>query len=151
MRPWPFVALLALSLTIVSCSKGKQSKTEVKTQANPHANPATKPLVPKTVPPGWKLISVVQSGAPRSVPAGGSPDCWEASYTGSGSALVWLCRYTDQTGALHASEAANAQAQIVIFQEGQYLVVVEWSAESIADLTALIHAVKENLNTHPRQ
>jgi hypothetical protein len=147
--------LLALSLALFACNKGTQSKKDAKqTEAKSQATPKAKPSVPQSVVPGWKLVSLVKSGAPGSVPAAGSPDCWEASYTGSGNALVWLCRYADTTSALHASESAKASAQIVIFQEREYLVVVEWSAESIADLTALIHAVhavKENLNIHPRQ
>jgi hypothetical protein len=138
--------LLTLTLTLAACSKGKQAKAEAKTEAKARTDPDGKPLVPRSVSPGWKLTSLVHSGAPRSVPPGPSPDCWEASYAGSGNALVWLCRYEDKARALHAFQTANTQAQIMIFQEGLYLVIVEWSAESISDFTALIHGVKETMN-----
>jgi hypothetical protein len=148
MRNQPLVALLALSLALLACSKGPHAKPRT---AAPQAKADAKPRLPDMVSPGWKLTSIAQSAPPPSVPAAGSQDCWEANYTGMGAALVWLCRYGDGTSALHALQSAKTQAQIVTFQEGEYLVVVEWTAESIADFTPLIDAVKENLNTHPRQ
>ena len=148
MRNPPLVALLALSLALMACGKGRQAKTS--TDA-PREKTQAKPKLPESVSPGWKLTSPVASSAPPQVLAPGSQDCIEGQYTGVGAALVWLCRFGDRAAALHALQDTKTQRQIMTFQEGEYIVVVEWTTESIADLTALIRGVKENLNTHPRQ
>jgi hypothetical protein len=146
LRNRQLFALLALSLALLACGKDRQAKTRTD---GPQAKTPEKPNLPQSVSPGWKLASLAQSSAPPGVSAGGSQDCLEGTYTGVGSALVWLCRFADRAGAFHALQSTKTQRQIVTFQEGEYLVVVEWTADSVADLTALIHAVKENLTTHP--
>ena len=148
MRIRPVLASLALSGALLGCGKGSHTEShangsQAKTQDSPH--------LPQSVSPGWKLTSLTQSAPPASVPAGDLKDCWEANYTGMGAALVWLCRYPDSSGALRAFQTAKTERQIMTLQEGRYLVVVEWVDDSIADLTALVSAVKENLNTHPGQ
>jgi hypothetical protein len=148
LRNRPLIALLALSLALLACGKGRQAKTRA---GDPHVKTPEKPHLPQSVSPGWKLASLAQSPAPPEVSAAESQACLEGTYTGVGSALVWLCRFADRAGALHALQSAKTQRQIVTFQEGEYLVVVEWTADSVADLTALIHAVKENLNPRPPQ
>jgi hypothetical protein len=147
LRIRQLVALLVLSFALFACGKGRQAKTGTE---GPQAKTPEKPNLPQSVSPGWKLASLAQSPAPPEVPAGASRECLEGTYTGVGSAIVWLCRFADRAVAFHALQSTKTQRQIVTFQEGEYLVVVEWTADSIADLTALIHAVKENLNTHPR-
>ena len=129
MRKWPLVALLALSVALWACGEG----------------PRAKPEVPESVSPGWKLTSLTPSGAPPEVPEGGSPNCWQANYAGSGAAQIWLCRYSDTTGAFDAAQRARAEAQTVKFQEGEYLVLVKWNNAPRTDLTALIRAVQKDL------
>jgi hypothetical protein len=130
MRNWPLVALVALSVALWACAEGQHARPEL----------------PQSVSPGWKLTSLNPSAAPAEVPAGGSPECWQAIYSGTGAAQIWLCRYSSETGAFDAAQRANAAAQTVKFQEGEYLVLAKWNNAPKADLTALIRAVQKTLN-----
>ena len=98
-----------------------------------------------TLDHSWKLASLAPSPPPLEVSKAGSPDCWRANYTGHGTAQFWLCRYRDKTGAFDAAQDARTEPQIMKFQEGDYLVVVEWNDDSIADLTTIVRAVQKNL------
>jgi hypothetical protein len=124
------IALFGLSVFLVACGK---------------AGPA-RPELPASVPPGWKLTALAQSAVPPEVPAGAMPDCWQANYAGTGTAQIWLCRYNAETSAFDAAQRARAGAQTVKFQEGEYLVLVQWNNAPKADLTALVRAVQKTLS-----
>jgi len=102
-----------------------------------------KPDLPVSVSPGWKLSSLDRSPAPPGIPPDGSPDCWKADYEGQGSAQVWLCRYKAEAGALDAVQRARAEALTVRFQEGSYLVLVQWNNVPKASLTALVRTIQK--------
>jgi hypothetical protein len=125
------VALVALSVFLVACGE----------------NQPAKPDLPASVSPGWKLTALTRSVAPPpEVPEGGKPDCWQANYGGTGTAQIWLCRYSAETNAFDAAQRARAGAQTVKFQEGEYLVLVQWNNAPRADLAALIRAVQKTLS-----
>jgi hypothetical protein len=123
------IALLGLSVFLLACCR---------------SGPA-RPDLPESVPPGWKLISLAQAAAPPEVPAGAMPDCWQANYAGAGTARIWLCRYNAETSAFDAAQRARAGAQTVKFQEGEYLVLVQWNNAPKADLTALVRTVQKTI------
>ena len=124
------VALVALSVFLVACGE----------------NQPAKPQLPASVSPGWKLTALTQSAAPQEVPEGVKPECWRANYGGTGTAQIWLCRYSAETNAFDAAQRARAGAQTVKFQEGEYLVLVQWNNAPKADLAALIRAVQKTLS-----
>jgi len=125
------VALVALSVFLVACGE----------------NQPAKPDLPASVSPGWKLTALTRSVAPPpEVPEGGKPDCWQANYGGTGTAQIWLCRYSAETNAFDAAQRARAGAQTVKFQEGEYLVLVQWNNAPRAALAALIRAVQKTLS-----
>ncbi len=124
------MVLFGLSVLLVACGE---------------SGPA-RPNLPESTPPGWKLTSLAQAAAPPEVPAGAKPECWQANYTGTGTAQIWLCRYNAETSAFDAAQRARAGAQTVKFQEGEYLVLVQWNNTPKADLTALVRAVQKTLS-----
>jgi len=125
MRIW----LLVVLLTLGACGEGAGGRPEL----------------PESVSPGWKLTSLQATAVPAEVPAGGTPECWLATYAGTGAAQLWLCRYNAETGAFDAAQRARSEAQTVKFQEGAYLVLVKWNDTPKTDLTALIRAVQKTL------
>ena len=124
------MALFGLSVLLVACGEGGPARPEL----------------PESAPPGWKLTSLAQAAAPPEVPAGAAPVCWQANYAGTGTAQIWLCRYNAETSAFDAAQRARAGAQTVKFQEGEYLVLVQWNNAPKADLTALVRAVQKTLS-----
>jgi hypothetical protein len=74
------------------------------------------------------------------------PKCWKAGYAGAGTADVWLCRFGNETGAFDAAQRAKTEAQSVKFQEGDYLVLVNWNNTPKTDLTSLVRALQKTLS-----
>jgi hypothetical protein len=110
--------------------------------------PPAKPDIPQSVSPGWKLSSLDKSALPPGLSSDGAPDCWKGTYSGSGSADVWLCWYRESANAFEAVQRARAAAQTVKFQEGRYFVLIQWNNVQKADLTALIRAIQKALPNH---
>jgi hypothetical protein len=132
MLNWPVVPLFAVFLSLSACGKAKP--------------PDNKPPVPVSLSPGWKLTSLAKSAIPDEIPKAGMPECWQADYGGVGSAQISLCKYSNKTGAFDAVQGAKTEPQVVKFDEGGYLVLVNWNNTSIADLTTLVRAVQKSLN-----
>jgi hypothetical protein len=86
---------------------------------------------------------------PAGIPASGAPQCWKADYSGQAapqsSAQVWVCWYKASGSAFDAMQRARAEAQTVKFQEGNYLVLVNWNDTPKANLTALVRTVQKAL------
>jgi hypothetical protein len=104
-----------------------------------------KPELPQSISPGWKLSSFDRAAAPAGIPPDGSPECWKGDYGGPGRVLVWLCGYKVQESAFDAVQRARTGAQMVKFQEGSYLVLVQWNNVSKDNLTALVRAIQKAL------
>ena len=104
-----------------------------------------KPELPGSVSPGWKLSSLDRAPAPAGVPRDGSPECWKGDYGGPGTVRVWLCGYKAQESAFDAVQRARTGAQMVKFQEGSYLLLVQWNNVSKENLTALVRAIQKSL------
>ena len=111
------------------------------------ARPPEKPDVPASVSPGWKLSSLEKSARPSEVAAQGEPQCWKASYSGSGQVDTWICWYNVSSAAFDAVQRTRAEAQTVKFQEGQWFVLLKWNNTSRTDVTALIRAVQKALHS----
>jgi hypothetical protein len=109
------------------------------------SGPIAKPEFPESVSPGWKRSSFDHAAAPAGLPAGGSPECWKGDYSGAGSVRVWVCGYKVQGSAFDALQRARTEAQTVKFQEGSYLVLVQWNNVSKENLTALVRAIQKVL------
>jgi hypothetical protein len=125
-------SLLFGSMLLASCSSGQHSSPEL----------------PKSISPGWKLSSLDRSGTPPGIPRDGSPECWKADYKGEGSARVWVCRYRAESSAFDAVQRARAEAQTVKFQEGRYLILIEWNNVPKASLTVLVRTIQKALQPH---
>ena len=106
---------------------------------------APRPDLPESVSPGWKLSSFDRSAPPAGVSADGEPQCWKADYAGPGSAQVWACGYRASGSAFDAEQRARAEADTVKFQEGKYLVIVNWHGGSRTEVTALIRGLQKAL------
>jgi hypothetical protein len=104
-----------------------------------------KPELPESVSPGWKLASLDRATAPAGVPRDGSPECWKADYGGPGIVRVWLCGYKVRESAFNAVQRTRAEAQMVKFQEGSYLVLIQWNNVSKENLSALVRAIQKAL------
>jgi hypothetical protein len=100
------------------------------------SGPPPKPDIPDSISPGWKLASLVPSGEPA---------CWEAKYTGPGSADLRICWYKATASAFEAVQRARAEAQTVKFPEEHYFVLVKWNNVPKANITALIRAIQKAL------
>jgi hypothetical protein len=105
-----------------------------------------RPDLPNSIAPGWTLSSLTSAPPPPDLPAGSSPACWKAVYSGPGSAQIWICGYASETGAFDAEQRARAQARTVKFQEGRRLVIVQWSETKKTDLESLIRAIQKRLH-----
>jgi hypothetical protein len=105
-----------------------------------------RPDLPNSVPPGWTLTSLNNAAPPPDLPAGSSPTCWKAVYSGPGSAQIWVCGYASETSAFDAEQRTRAQARTVKFQEGRRLVIVQWSETKKTDLESLIRAIQKRLH-----
>lgn len=80
------------------------------------------------------------------MPKGGTPPlCWKADYVNGGTATVWVCGYRVSGSAFDAWQRMNSAANEVKFQKGNYLVIVQWSNVSQADITALVGAIQRIL------
>jgi len=123
-------SLLLAAIATVSCGGGA----------------AARPDLPNSVAPGWNLTSLNAAAAPPHLPAGGSPACWKAVYSGPGSAQIWVCGYASETSAFDAEQRTPAEAQTVKFQEGRRLVIVRWEQTRRTDLEALIRAIQRRLH-----
>ncbi len=107
---------------------------------------AAKPDLPASVSPGWKLTKLETSQPPARLPQSGTPPaCWLANYAGESTANVWVCAYPASTGAFDAAQRMPSTATEVKFQKGSYLVVVQWTTASRADITALVGAIQRSL------
>ena len=106
---------------------------------------AARPDLPASVAPGWNLTSLDRTAAPPDLPAGGSPACWTAVYSGPGSVEIWVCGYASETGAFDAEQRTRAEAQTVTFQEGKRLVIAQWKEAKRTDLEALIRTIQKRL------
>jgi hypothetical protein len=104
-----------------------------------------KPELPASVSPGWTLKSYDVSSPPTGLPDGPVPQCWKADYAGPGSAEVWACGYRVSGSAFNAEQRARAEADTVKFQEGNYLIIVNWHGGSRAEVTALIRGLQKAL------
>ncbi len=111
------------------------------------ASEAVKPDLPASISPGWKLTSMESSPAPARLPAASPPPpCWKASYGNEGgSASVWVCGYTSQSGAFDALQRMNPGPDEVRIQKGRYLVVTQWTAVPRAQVTVLMTAIERAL------
>jgi hypothetical protein len=58
---------------------------------------------------------------------------------------AWVCGYRASAVALDAEQRARAEADTVKFQEGNYLIVVNWQGGSRAEVTALIRGLQKAL------
>jgi hypothetical protein len=124
---WRRQTSLLFALIVVACGSGGIAKPEL----------------PQSVSPGWKLSSLDRAAAPAGVPPDGSPECWKGDYGGPGSVRVWLCGYKVRESAFDAVQRARTEAQMVKFQEGSYLVLVQWNNVSKENLTALVRAIQK--------
>lgn len=110
---------------------------------------APEPQLPQSVSPGWTRTSLRRVGPPAGIPTTGAPQCWKADYSGQAapqsSAQVWACWYQVSGSAFDAMQRARAEAQSVKFQQGNYLVLVNWNDTPKAKLTALVRAVQKAL------
>ena len=122
-------SLLLAAIATVSCGGGSRAR----------------PDLPSSVAPGWTLASLDSVAAPPGLPAGGSPTCWKAVYSGPGSVQVWICGYASETSAFDAEQRTRAEAQTVKFQEGSRLVIVQWKEAKRTDLEALIRTIQKRL------
>lgn len=109
-----------------------------------------KPELPASVSPGWNLKSYDPSPPPPGLPDGPAPQCWKADYAGPGvpaisGAQAWVCGYRQSGSAFNAEQRARAEADTVKFQEGSYLIVVNWRGGSRAEITALIRGLQKAL------
>jgi hypothetical protein len=105
-----------------------------------------KPELPRSVSPGWTQKTFAHAEALPGLPAGAAkPDCWKAEYGGPGTASVWTCGYKVEGGAFDAAQRFPSSGSQVKFQSGKYLVVVEWTGGSRAEVTALVRAVQKIL------
>jgi len=104
-----------------------------------------RPELPQSISPGWKLSSLARAAAPAGVPPDGSPECRKGDYGGPGTVRVWLCGYKVRESAFDAVQRTRTEAQMVKFQEGSYLVLVEWNNVSKENLTALVRAIQKSL------
>lgn len=116
-------SLLFAAVVISSCASG----------------PPAKPDIPDSVSPGWKLASLAKS-------ADGDPTCWNATYTGTGSAEARICWYKATASAFEATQRTPAEAQSVKFQEEHYFIRVRWNNVPKANLTALVRALEKSLS-----
>jgi hypothetical protein len=105
----------------------------------------TKPDLPQSVSPEWTLKSLERQPAPSGIPKDGQPECWRAEYAGNGKVHAYTCRYDADTGAFDAVQRTRTEAQTVKFQEGPYLVIVNWENVSEDDLTPLVRALQKSL------
>jgi hypothetical protein len=101
------------------------------------AAPQRQPGIPDSVSPGWKLTSLTKSA--------GTPDCWNAEYSGPGNAEVKICWYQASGSAFDAVQRTSAEAQAVKFQKDHYFVLVKWNNVPKANLAALIRAIQKAL------
>jgi hypothetical protein len=101
------------------------------------AAPPRQPGIPDSVSPGWKLTSLTKSA--------GTPDCWNAEYSGPGNAEVKICWYQASGSAFDAVQRTSAEAQAVKFQKDHYFVLVKWNNVPKANLAALIRAIQKAL------
>ena len=99
------------------------------------------PALPQSVSPGWTRAAIT------SAAARGTAVCWETTYSGTGTALVSVCRYGNEGGAFDAVQRTPAAAQVVKFQEGRNLVLITWKDAPKANLTALIRAIQKSLDS----
>jgi len=106
---------------------------------------AARPDLPTSVAPGWNLTSLDSAPPPAGLPGDGSPTCWKAVYSGPGSAQIWVCGYSSETGAFDAQQRTRAEAQTVKFQEGKRLVIVQWTEAKRTDLEALVRTIQKRL------
>jgi hypothetical protein len=105
-----------------------------------------RPDLPNSVAPGWTLSSLTNIPPPPDLPAGGSPTCWKAVYSGPGSAQIRVCGYASETSAFDAEQRTRAEAQTVKFQEGRRLVIVQWKNTKKTDLESLIRTIQKRLH-----
>lgn len=122
-------SLLLAAIATVSCGGGS----------------AARPDLPNSVSPGWNLASLDSAAPPPQLPAGGSPACWKAVYSGPGSVQIWVCGYASETSAFDAEQRTPAEAQTVKFQEGKRLVIVQWKETKRTDLEALVRTIQKRL------
>jgi hypothetical protein len=104
-----------------------------------------KPELPASVSPGWALKSYDSTAPPAGLPDGPAPQCWKADYAGPGSVQAWVCGYRASGSAFDAEQRARAEADTVKFQEGNYLIVVNWHGGSRSEVTALIRGLQKAL------
>ena len=126
-------SLLSVSIVLAACG----------------AVQAPEPELPQSVSPGWTRVALRRAGTPAGIPTAGAPQCWKADYSGQAApqsrAEVWTCWYKASGSAFDAMQRARAEAQTVKFQQGNYLVLVNWNDSPKANLTALVRAVQKAL------
>ena len=110
------------------------------------AGDAPRPDLPASVSPGWTLRKMELSAPPGGLPAAGMPPvCWKANYASEGDATVWVCGYRQSASAFDAAQRMPSGASTVKFQQGVYLVVVQWSNVSQTGITVLVRAIGKSL------
>lgn len=72
-------------------------------------------------------------------------NCWQAAYSGPGSATAWVCRYPVPTGAFEALQRTRAAANTVKFQGGDAFVFIQWDKATRDEVTTLVHAIQRAL------
>ena len=86
-------------------------------------------------------------GAPRppEVASDGNPTCWNAAYTGAGTAEVSICWYKVTGNAFEAVQRTRAEAQAVKFQQANFFVLVKWNDTPRTEVMALVRALEKAL------
>jgi len=90
-------------------------------------------------------MSLASAPRPAEVAPDGNPTCWKGSYTGAGTADVWICWYKASANAFEATQRTRAEAQAVKFQQGNYFVIVKWNDTPKANLSELVRAQEKAL------
>jgi hypothetical protein len=106
-----------------------------------------RPDLPQSVSPGWTRKSFVHADPPAGLPSGQKVECWKAEYAGPGSASILTCGYAAESGAFDAAQRFPSGGDRVKFQSGKYLVLVQWTGGSKAEITALVRALQKTLGT----
>ena len=116
-------------------------------------NSSAEPPLPASVSPSWTRTAFAKSDAPKGLPSGGTaPICWKGDYalaaasnSPAGSAVIRACRYSAGTLAFDAVQRMSSAADTVQFQEGPWLLVVQWTGASKTDITTLVRSVQRSL------
>jgi hypothetical protein len=107
---------------------------------------APKPDLPTSVSPGWTLQRMNPSPAPEGLPPSDPPPlCWKADYAAESTASVWVCGYRISGSAFNAAQRLPSSGNAIKFQQGRYLIAVQWNNVSQTAIRALIVAIQKSV------